>query len=101
MAHTHISVHSPTMRRLEGFAELPAMWKGCAVHKECTLHQISPYIGKTKSTIASVLVKTFSRQGETIYDPFCGSGTIALEAWIQGRHCIANDLSPYAHLLAH
>jgi hypothetical protein len=99
MAHTRISAHNRIQRRANLFAALPTKWKGCAVHTECTLHQISPYIGKIKSTIASALVNTFSKPGETIYDPFCGSGTIAVEAWLHGRNCVANDLSPYAHLL--
>jgi len=49
--------------------------------------------------MASAIIKTFSNPNETIFDPFCGSGTIALEAWISGRNVIANDLNPYAHLL--
>jgi hypothetical protein len=34
-----------------------------------------------------------------VYDPFSGSGTVALEAWAAHRHVVANDLSPYAALL--
>jgi hypothetical protein len=81
------------------FTSLPVKWAGSALHAECTFHQISPYIGKIKSTIASELVKTFSEAGQTLYDPFAGSGTIGLESWINGRNTIANDLSPYAQLL--
>ena len=63
---------------------------------EVTLHQISPYIGKMKSSMASALIKQFSRAGDNIYDPFCGSGTIALESWKMARNIVASDLSPYA-----
>lgn len=83
-------------KRLRGMSR---KWSGSSMYTECTLHQISPYIGKVKSTIASSLVTEFSNPGQTVYDPFCGSGTVALEAWIHGRNVIANDLSPYAHLL--
>ena len=71
-------------------------WKGSAVHEESTLHQIAPYIGKMKSTMASTLISSFTHKAQTIYDPFCGSGTVAFEAWAKGRNIIANDLSPYA-----
>jgi hypothetical protein len=66
---------------------------------ESKLHQLAPYIGKIKSSIAASLVSAFSAPGDTVYDPFCGCGTVPLEAWIHGRNCLANDLSPYAYLL--
>ncbi|MCA1565883.1 MAG: DNA adenine methylase [Acidobacteria bacterium] len=74
-------------------------WAGSALLKESTLHQVSPYIGKMKSSMASTLISAFTQIEDTIYDPFCGSGSIALEAWTAGRAVIANDLSPYAGTL--
>jgi hypothetical protein len=74
-------------------------WAGSAVKSESTLHQLSPYIGKIKSSMAASLVSQFTNEGDLIYDPFSGSGTVALEAWAAKRPVIANDLSPYAYLL--
>ncbi|TAN63354.1 hypothetical protein EPN18_02675, partial [bacterium] len=74
-------------------------WQGSALRDEFTLHQIAPYIGKIKSSMAKTLVTTFSRKGETIYEPFSGSGSVALESWIAERNIIANDLNPYAATL--
>ena len=74
-------------------------WSKSAVSSECTLHQLSPYIGKMKSSMAKSLIENFTEKGETIYDPFVGCGTIALESWLLERDIIANDLSPYAYLL--
>ena len=74
-------------------------WAGSALKTESTLHQLSPYIGKLKSSIAASLVSQFSNPGDLVYDPFSGSGTVALEAWFAGRRVVANDLSPYATLL--
>jgi len=74
-------------------------WSGSAGQDESTFHQLAPYIGKIKSSIAAVLVKKFSTRGSRLYDPFSGCGTVAFEAWRAGRHVIANDLSPYANLL--
>ena len=65
---------------------------------ESTLHQLSPYIGKLKSSIAGTLIAQFTEADDLVYDPFSGSGTVALEAWAAGRNIIANDLSPYAAL---
>ena len=69
------------------------------VGSEWTLHQLAPYIGKVKSSIAKFLVVNFTKVGDTIYDPFCGAGTIPFEAWTSGRNVIANDLNKYAFLL--
>ena len=71
-------------------------WHGSAVHREYTLHQLSPYIGKMKSSMANALLRAFSKEGSVVYDPFCGAGTVALEAWAAGRNVLATDLNPYA-----
>ena len=42
----------------------------------------------------------FTEPEDTIYDPFSGAGTVALEAWIAGRHVFVGDLSPYAYVLS-
>lgn len=40
------------------------------------------------------LVSWWSEPGETILDPFCGSGTIPLAAHRQGRHGIGIEINP-------
>jgi hypothetical protein len=49
--------------------------------------------------MAASLISQFTSEGDLVYDPFSGSGTLALEAWVAGRPVVANDLSPYASLL--
>jgi hypothetical protein len=77
----------------------PDIWKYPCTHTEIRLHQLSPYIGKLKSSIASDLVEQYTSRGGVVLDPFCGSGTIPLECAIRGRHVIAFDSNPYAILL--
>ena len=74
-------------------------WLGSVVNQECTLHQVAPYIGKMKSSMAAALISAFAQPGQTVYDPFCGSGTVALEAWLAGCNVVANDLNPYGYVL--
>jgi hypothetical protein len=78
---------------------LHSRWAGSAWQTESTLHQLSPYIGKTKSSMAAALIADYTKPGELVCDPFSGCGTFALEAWMAGCHVVANDLSPYAQLL--
>lgn len=49
--------------------------------------------------MATSLVSRFTKEGDLVYDPLSGSGTVALDAWLAGRRVVANDLSPYAGLL--
>ena len=75
-------------------------WTNSTLYSECSWHQLSPYIGRMKSSMAQSLVAQFTEAGDTVYDPFCGAGTGALEAWIAGRKVIAGDLNPYAYVLS-
>jgi 16S rRNA G966 N2-methylase RsmD len=42
------------------------------------------------------LVERLTRPGQTVVDPFCGSGTTLLAAWSQGRHAIGADVDAAA-----
>jgi D12 class N6 adenine-specific DNA methyltransferase len=74
-------------------------WSGSSAGSECSLHQLAPYIGKLKTSIAKTLVATYSSPGSTVLEPFSGSGVVGLEAMLQNRNVIANDISPYAAVL--
>ncbi|MBL7201126.1 MAG: DNA adenine methylase [Anaerolineae bacterium] len=75
------------------------LWHGSFNSRECTLQQLSPYVGKMKSGMAKALVNVYSKPGDTVLDPFSGSGVVPLEAVLAGRRAWANDLSPYAYVL--
>ncbi len=49
-----------------------------------------------KSSMARSLVEGFSSPGDTVLDPFCGSGAIPLEASIAKRNVVCSDVNPYA-----
>ena len=74
----------------------PPGWKDACTHSESTLHQLSPYIGKLKSTIAHDLIAEYSKKGDIVADVFCGSGTVPLECVQMGRRVFASDASLYA-----
>jgi SAM-dependent methyltransferase len=74
-------------------------WKEPCANTECSLHQLAPYIGKIKSSIAGELVERYSKPGDLVADPFAGAGTIPLEAALRGRRAFGADISPYASML--
>lgn len=51
------------------------------------------------SAIPRYAIKSFSNIGDSVIDPFCGSGTTAIEAMRLGRNAISIDVDPFARLL--
>ncbi len=64
-------------------------------------HSLCSYPSKIKPAIAYFLIRLFTQQGETVFDPFCGVGTIPFESCQQGRVGIGSDLNPLAYFVTH
>lgn len=64
------------------------------------LHSLCSYQGKLKPAIAHFLVANFSKPGDCVLDPLSGCGTIPLEAFLQGRRPVANDLQELGYILS-
>lgn len=62
-------------------------------------HSLCSYHGKLKPSIAHFLISNFTKEGDIVLDPLCGVGTIPLEACLQGRIGIGNDLSELAYVV--
>ncbi len=50
--------------------------------------------------LAERLIKMFSFAGDTVLDPFSGTGSTALAALASGRNSVSNELEPTYHTLA-
>jgi 23S rRNA G2445 N2-methylase RlmL len=59
-------------------------------------HRLFRYPAKFHAPVAATLVERYSDPGQTILDPFCGSGTIMVEASVRGRRSFGSDLDPLA-----
>jgi hypothetical protein len=64
------------------------------------LHGFHTYPARMHPATASGLVRALSVPGATVLDPFCGSGTVLVEAMIAGRRAVGTDLNPIAVRLA-
>jgi DNA methylase len=65
------------------------------------VHGFHTYPARMHPTTAARLVLAFSEgSGATVLDPFCGSGTVLVEAMIAGRRAVGVDLNPLAVRLA-
>jgi len=63
------------------------------------LHSIHRYPAKFFPELPRWLIEKYSLPGETVLDPFAGSGTTNLESLILGRNSIAVDIEAFCHLL--
>ena len=63
-------------------------------------HNIHPYPAKFIPQIPNQLIQELSCVGDTILDPFCGSGTTILEALYLRRNAIGIDANPLACLIS-
>ena len=64
-------------------------------------HSLHEYKGRFYPQLAKALMNYAGLQkGDTILDPFCGSGTTLVESFLFGVNAIGVDINPIATLLA-
>ncbi len=62
-------------------------------------HPMCSYLASFPATLAHAFVARYSRPGDVVLDPFAGRGTVPLQACVEGRLGVGNDLNPFAHVL--
>lgn len=65
-------------------------------------HSLYPYPARLVRHIPRLLTRApqLVPEGATVIDPFCGSGTVLLEAMSAGHHAVGVDANPLAALVA-
>lgn len=62
-------------------------------------HTFHSYPARFIPQIPLSFIKLFTEEKETVLDPMCGCGTTLVEAFLNNRNCIGNDLNPLATLI--
>ncbi|MGN6201279.1 MAG: DNA methyltransferase [Solirubrobacterales bacterium] len=57
-------------------------------------HHLFRFPAKFHPPVVRQLIQDYTEEGETILDPFCGSGTLLVEASVLGRNSIGIDVDP-------
>lgn len=66
-------------------------------HIACDFH---PYFASFSAIIPRFFLALLTKEGDTVLDPFCGSGTTLVEAILANRDSIGIDVNPLACLIA-
>jgi DNA modification methylase len=64
------------------------------------LHRFHCYSARFPTEIAQSAIASFTKKGECVYDPFCGSGTTLVAALALGRSTIGSDIDRLAGILS-
>jgi len=84
---------------LQSSYEIGDSWKYARDGWGIALHRICSRTGSFPPALAYYFIMKYSRIGDVVLDPFSGKGTAPLEACLNGRIGIGNDLSPEAYVL--
>ncbi|MHA2026963.1 MAG: DNA methyltransferase [Candidatus Thorarchaeota archaeon] len=63
-------------------------------------HGIHKFPAKFFPELPRYLIRKYSKKGDSVLDPMCGSGTTLLEAMLNDRRAIGIDIDPIARLIS-
>lgn len=63
-------------------------------------HGIHKFPAKFFPELPRYLIGKYSKEGNCVLDPMCGSGTVLLEAILQNRNAVGIDIDPMAKLIS-
>jgi hypothetical protein len=75
------------------------LWHGVSPRWGHSMHPMCSYHGMFPAKLAHFFIQRYSEVGDLVLDPFSGRGTTALQARVEGRRSLSNDLNPLAYVL--
>lgn len=79
---------------------LPATSKEAEAESRPHVHGFHPYPARLHPKTSGAFIDGLLPERGTVLDPFCGSGTVLVEARLRGHRAIGFDLNPIAILLS-
>src|SRR3989337_2672274 len=61
---------------------------------------VHPYFTRRPFNVVRRYILQYSKEGDRVLDPFGGSGVTAIEAFLENRIGIQNDINPLANFIA-
>jgi site-specific DNA-methyltransferase (adenine-specific) len=76
------------------------LWHAISPRWGHSMHTMCSYHGMFPAKFAHYFIQRYSKPGDTVLDPFSGRGTTTLQARVEGRESMSNDLNPLAYVLS-
>lgn len=83
-----------------GTTSAGTLWHGIGTRWGHSMHTMCSYHGMFPAKVAHYFIQAYSNQGDRVLDPFSGRGTVPLQARVEGRVPVSNDLNPLAFVLS-
>src|SRR6266511_1293258 len=83
-----------------GTTSAGTLWHGVSVRWGHSMQTMCSYHGMFPAKVAHYFIQRYSRPGDVVLDPFSGRGTVPLQARVEGRVAVCNDLNPLAYVLS-
>ncbi len=75
---------------------MKAFDKPITTTKATAIYNMHTYWSKKPHTAIAEYIRHYTKPGDLVLDPMCGSGGTALAALMEGRKAVAIDVSPAA-----
>jgi len=87
--------------KLENFSSITDVWDipHSSIKLAYLTHSIFRFFGKFPPPVARCLISRYTKIGDMVFDPMCGSGTTALECLLMDRKVVCSDVSVLSELL--
>ncbi len=83
-----------------GTTSAGTLWHGVNPRWGHSMQTMCSYHGMFPAKVAHYFIQRYSRPGDVVLDPFSGRGTVPLQARVEGRVAVCNDLNPLAYVLS-
>ena len=80
--------------------DLDGAWDFRGSNTQYSTHGIHTYVAAMIPQVAQRLIDQYAPPGETVLDPFCGGGSVLVEAVSSGRPAIGRDINELAVLIS-
>ena len=90
------------MSKLDQYKKPMEIWTAVGTNKQLSYstHGLFRYFGKFPAPIATKLITDYTKPNDVVYDLMCGSGTTGVEALLNDREAVLNDINPLSILLS-
>ncbi len=75
-------------------------WTFATADTKYMTHGLHPYPARMIPQVARKLILRYSKEGDLVWDPFSGSGSVLVESMLTRRASIGTDLNPFATFLS-